>query len=142
MTTLTRWNPIRDMAAMQHAMDRAFEDARRSTRGSLLALDVHESDTGYTVIANVPGIDSDAINVSLHDNKLTISAELPKPSDEDVRLLVQERTFGKFSRTVNLPQPVDSDAVAASYENGVLVLDLPKVPEVQPRQIPVKIGQN
>ncbi|MFW5748630.1 MAG: Hsp20/alpha crystallin family protein [Chloroflexota bacterium] len=146
MSTIIRWNPVREMAAMQSAMDRLFDETWRSARtgngGSALAVDVHETDSTYTVVANLPGVNPDAISVSLHDGVLTIAAEIARAErDENARVLVQERSYGKFSRSLNLPQPVDSDKVEASYDDGVLTLALPKVPEVQPRQIPVKVGR-
>lgn len=146
MSIIIRRNPIRDMAAMQSAMDRMFEDAWRgfqpfSTVEGLLALDVHETDNAYTVVANLPGLSAEAFNVTLHDGTLTISGELPQQQvAEGTRVLMQERSFGKFSRSIALPQPVDADAVEANYDNGVLTLNLPKAAHVQPRQIAVKGG--
>jgi HSP20 family protein len=129
------------MAAMQNTLDRLFEDNRRAFRSSntgSLALDVHETDQAYQVHAVIPGITADAINISLHDGVLTIAGEVPQYSLENSRALLLERSFGKFQRSIRLPQPVDSSAVEASLENGVLTLTLPKTPEAQPRVIPVK----
>jgi HSP20 family protein len=146
MATVVRWNPIREMAAMQSAMDRLFEDTWRNTRsnfnGNALALDVHETDAAYTIFAALPGLDPDHINVNLHDGVLTISAELPEPTvEENVRVLLRERIYGKFSRSITLPQAVDIDNVEAAYENGVLALTLPKTPEAQPRTIPIRTSK-
>lgn len=143
MTTIVRWNPFREMAAIQSAMDRIFEDTWRSLQPSLtqgtLPLDIHESDAAYTVTAALPGVKPDQIHVTMRNDVLTISAEVPQPTvAENSRVLLQERTYGKFSRSVTLPEAVDSNAVEATYENGVLTLTLPKVPEAQPRTIPVK----
>lgn len=146
MSIIIRRNPIRDMAAMQTAMDRLFEDAWRNFQPfaageGLLALDIHETDSNYTVVANLPGLTADAFSVTLHDGVLTISGELPQPQVvEGGRVLMQERAFGKFSRSVSLPQPVDAEAVEANFENGVLALNLPKAAHAQPRQIAVKSG--
>ncbi len=141
--TMTRWNPFREMAAMQNALDRLFEDTWRTgwptTGGSSLALDVHETDTGYTVKADLPGLNPDQINVKIENGALVISANLPQPTvPENTRVLIQERPFGQFVRTVNLPQRVDTQHVEASYEHGVLTLTLPKSPEAQPKLIPIK----
>jgi HSP20 family protein len=145
MSTIIRWNPIREMAAMQSAMDRLFEDSWRNARpafnGNALALDVYETDADYTIVAALPGLNADDIHISVHEGVLTIGAEVAEHEvDENTRVLLQERAFGKFSRSVNLPQPVANDGVEASYENGVLTLVLPKTPEAQPRQIPVKVN--
>ena len=106
------------------------------------ALDIHENDSAYTVVAPLPGINPDQINVRLQNGVLTISGEIESPKvDEHSKVVVQERYYGKFSRSVTLPQSVDSDKVEATYENGVLTLNLPKIPEAQPKQIAVKINK-
>ena len=147
MSTIIRWNPIREMAAMQNAMDRLFEDTWRGYRNvdtSLaLPLDVHETETAYHVVAALPGVPSDTVNVSLHDDVLTISGELPQPAyPENARTLLLERTYGKFSRSVRLPEQVVADQIEASLDNGLLTLNLPKTPEAQPKQIPVRVSTN
>lgn len=144
MNTVIRWNPMmREMAAVQNAFDRIFEDAWRSTRGGtahkILALDVRENDEAYNIVTTLPGVSADQVEVSLQDNVLTISAEVQQEeTTEGTRVLLQERAYGRFSRSINLPQEVDPDKVEAAYENGVLTLTLPKLPEAQPRVIPVK----
>ena len=142
MTTVVRWNPAREVAAMQGALDRLFDEnwraVRNGTHASTLSLDVHETDQAYFVSAVVPGVTADALNISLHDGVLTISGEIPQPAHENARALLLERGYGKFQRSVRLPLAVDANAVEASIENGVLALTLPKAPEAQPRQIPVK----
>ena len=143
MATIVRWNPFREMAAMQSALDRMFDDSWRTSwpefAGNTLAFDVYETDEAYTVVAALPGLNPDQINVKLHDGSLTISAELPQPQlPENARPILQERTFGNFSRTIALPQHVSTDKVEAGYENGILTLTLPKAPEAQPKMISVK----
>lgn len=147
MSTIVRWNPFREMAAMQSAMDRLFEDTWRSARptvaGINLALDAYETDNAYVIYASLPGVSPEAINVSMDDDVLTISGEIPQPAFEEkdnVRTLLFERHYGKFSRSVRVGLPVDGDRVEAAYENGVLRLTLPKTPAAQPKQIPVRIN--
>lgn len=144
MSTLVRWNPLREMAMLQSAVDRIFDETWRTANtpsANMLALDVHDSNESYTIIANLPGIDADQINISYHDGTLTISAEISKTeAKEDHRVLVQERMHGNFTRSLNLPQPIDIEQAQADFNNGVLTLSLPKTPEVQPRQIPVRTG--
>ncbi len=142
MTTVVRWNPIREMAAMQGALDRLFDENWRAVRNGAnagsLALDVHETDQAYVINAVVPGVSADALSISLHDGVLTISGEVPQAAHENSRALLLERSYGKFQRSIRLPLPVDASAVEATIENGVLTLTLPKSPEAQPRMIPVK----
>ena len=146
MANIIRWNPVREMAAMQSLMDRMFDDTWRSVRpfaeveGSTLALDVHEDKETYVVTTSLPGVSADNIQINLHDDILTIEAEIPqkKVEQEGTRVLVQERAYGKYSRQIRLPQAVNSDKVEAQYEDGVLTLTLPKADHVLPRSIPVK----
>jgi HSP20 family protein len=150
MNSIIRWNPFREMATMQTAMDRLFEDFWHGNwpnipefgRWETPALDIHESDTAYTVNVPLPGIQPDQIEVKMQNGMLTISGELPQPTVEaNTKVVVQERYYGKFSRSVTLPQSVDIDKVEARYENGVLTLTLPKLPDAQPKLIPIKTPQ-
>lgn len=143
MSRVVRWNPIREMMAMQDTMERIFEDTWRSVQptiaGNMLSLDVHETDDAYLVVTSFPGMTADDIHISLHDGILTISGELPQPDvAEDTRVVIQERAYGKFTRNIRLPQAVDVENVEAVYNNGLLKLTLPKTPEAQPRLIPIK----
>jgi HSP20 family protein len=153
MSSIVRWNPFREMAAMQNAMDRLFNEQWRALRpmwedanvGAFgLPLDVHEDDKSYTVTTELPGVSSEHINVKFHDGALVIEAELPEQTvqKEGSRVLLQERRYGKFSRSVRLPQQINANAVEATFADGVLTLTLPKSEEAQPRLIPVKTGKN
>jgi HSP20 family protein len=146
MTTIVRWNPFREMAAMQGALDRMFDQSWRTALptfngGNMLAFDAFETDAAYTVTVALPGVNADQINVRLHDGTLTVSADVPQPAvPENAHLLLQERPFGQFSRSIALPQPVNADQVEAAYEDGILTLTLPKSPEAQPKMISIKSG--
>jgi HSP20 family protein len=144
MSTIIRWNPIREMAAMQTALDRLFDETwgnnRPGTGVSTLALDVHEDANAYHVSASVPGLNSEQLQVNFQDGVLTISGEINQETRSESRALMLERTFGKFTRSVRLPMPVNVEGIEATLDNGVLNLTLPKTPEVQPRQIPVRAG--
>jgi HSP20 family protein len=141
---ITRWNPIREMLALQTALDRMFEENGIGAvdGGNTLALDIHENDQNYTVVTSMPGVQPENINVTLHDGVLTITGTIPAQSRENIRVLVQERRYGQFTRSIRLPMAVDSNKVEASFENGVLTLTLPKTPEAQPKQIQVRVGNN
>jgi HSP20 family protein len=139
---IVRWNPVREMLAMQTALDRMFEDTRRGgfDGGNGLALDVHEDDKTYTVVTSLPGVKPENINVNLHDGVLTITGEIPEETRENTQTLMRERSYGKFTRSIRLPMAVDSNKVEAAFDNGVLTLSLPKTEAAQPKQIPVRVG--
>jgi HSP20 family protein len=142
MSTLVRWAPARDIAHMQRAMDRMFDETWRSLQArtaSALPVDVYETDTAYTIVASLPGVNADALSIALHDGVLTISGELqPVPLPENATALVVERSVGKFSRSLRLPEAVEATQVEAVLNDGVLTLMLPKTREGQPRLIPVR----
>lgn len=146
MSNVIRWNPFRELAAMQSAMDRMFDDAWRTGSGTVtgsynLPIDVHETEDAYTLMANIPGLNPDQITVNLHDNVLTIAVEIPELTvEEGTRVLLSERFTGKMTRRFTLPQTINEGAVEANYDAGVLTLTLPKAEEVKPRQIQVKTG--
>ena len=143
MSNVTRWNPFREIAEMQRQLDRVFDEVWNGTESSYEAnwmpVDVTETEGSYTVVADLPGLNPDDINVNFHDGVLTISGEIHQnTANEDDRILVRERTYGKFSRRINLPMSVDADNITAAYDNGVLTLELPKAESAKPRQIQVK----
>lgn len=143
MSTIIRWNPLREMAAMQNAMDRLFDETWRATQTNglrnFIALDVHETDSNFVVVASVPGVNPEQIDVTFHNDVLSINVNIPQPETADnTRVLLQERAFGQFTRSLTLGQPVDIENAESTYENGVLTLTLPKSAEAQPRRIQVK----
>ena len=93
-----------------------------------IKVDVKETDQGYTVQAEVPGVAKEDIQVSVDGNVVTLSAEV-KQSDtqaSDEKLLRSERYYGSVSRSFQLPADIDRDTAKAKYDNGVLTLTLPK----------------
>ncbi|MCB9435661.1 MAG: Hsp20/alpha crystallin family protein [Anaerolineales bacterium] len=145
MSRLIRVNPWREMVTMQNALDRMFDEVWRPNEGAVmsnysLAIDVDETDAAYTIHADLPGIQENNIQIRLENDYLTIEAEIPEQVVEkkEAKALIRERRYGKFTRRIQLPQPIDGEHVVAEFENGVLSLTLPKVPEVQPKLIAVK----
>jgi len=106
-----------------------------------LAIDVDETEDMYSVRANLPGVELDDITVNIHDDILSIVAEVSSEDyDDSTRVLIRERRDGKFSRSVRFPVPVSGDAIEASFDNGVLHITVPKAEEAKPRQIPVNVA--
>jgi HSP20 family protein len=143
MTRIVRWNPVvRRPADLFNEFDRLFDRPAMPYRNAEnwgLALDVIENEDGYTVKASVPGINPDDLEITLEDNVLTIKGEVE--NDEEInqeQYHLRERRYGSFSRSVKFPVLVNSDAVAASYDKGVLSLNIPKAEEVKPKRIAIK----
>jgi HSP20 family protein len=104
------------------------------------AMNVSESDIDYTIEAELPGYQMQDIEVSVLGDEVTIKGQRAITTPEGAVHLRRERRGGAFSRTFTLPETVQVDKVAASLNDGVLLITLPKSPAVQPRKIAVKAG--
>jgi len=136
------------LASLQDEVNRLFDTvwqgdldvARIFYRDWVPALDVAETDDAVVVKAEVPGIDPKDIEVTLTGGLLTIKGEKRQEAEEsDERLHRVERSYGSFTRTVDIPEEVDPDAIRAECKDGVLTVTLPKKPEAKGRQIEIDI---
>jgi len=91
-------------------------------------MDIAETAEAYRIAVELAGAQKDAIQVSVQENTLTVSAEMPEPQEngEDVEWLLRERAIGRFSRSITLPEAVDDEASEARFTDGVLYLTLKK----------------
>lgn len=106
------------------------------------ALDVAETDTAIIVKAELPGMETDDVEISLAGDVLTIKGEKKDRKEEKTRNFHRvERTYGSFERTVRLPAEVRADAVEARYKNGVLTVELPKVAESKAKSVTIKLEE-
>jgi HSP20 family protein len=151
MTTLTRWEPLREIQTMRSLMDRFFDEPFFSTpllwsqRGEQfpVPLDMIEEEDQYVVKASIPGVNPEDVEVTLTDNVLTIKGETKSESEESKsNYHVRERHYGSFMRQISLPMSVNADAVEATHENGVLTLRLPKTEAAKPKRIAVRTTVN
>lgn len=117
---------------------RVVDNPRPLTSWELLT-DTSESDKGYTIEIDVPGVEKEDVKVSYKDALLTVSGQrkLPEGGTAD-NVTHFERYRGSFSRSFRLPDLADGDAITGSYKNGVLTLEIPKKKEAQPREIDIK----
>jgi len=111
-----------------------------SWRGVFPAVNLYEVADAYVLMAELPGIDNEDIQVSLERSTVTIEGErkIDYANQEGVSLHRRERQVGSFRRAFELPALIDADKVEAVHQNGVLMLRLPKSPQDQPRQISVQ----
>jgi len=142
-----RWDPFRDLNALQDRMNRLFDDA--SSRGWRddpaatttwsPAVDIFETEGEIVVKAELPGVDRKDIALNLDHNVLTLKGErrFEKETKEENYHRV-ERSYGGFSRTFSIPATVDEEKIRADYRDGILKIALPKKEQAKPKQI--KIG--
>jgi len=139
MPAIIRWSPARELVRLSDAMDRMMEDAwaRTAPREYRLPIDVYSTPSEIVLMANVPGLKPEDVNITLEGDTLALSGELKAPF-ENVDYIFQERPFGKFSRTLTINVPIDADKVEAAFENGVLTITLPKAEAARPKVIKVE----
>lgn len=129
MTRLSLYDPFADVfpELFRGVFQPATRDGER-TNALDIRLDVQESDGGYTVQAEMPGVKKDDIHVQIDGNRISISAEVKRESEqkEGERVLRSERYYGSVGRTFQLAAEVDEASSEARFEDGVLKLTLPK----------------
>ena len=149
--TVVRYNPNRNFLSMQDTMNSLVNALFNSDLSSEVSgygelapwMDMKETEAGYEVKVTMPGIDKDAIDISINDGVLTIKGETKEDDekeDENGKWLVREHKHCAYYRSVRLPSEVQAENAEAEYKNGVLSLTLPKAEEVKPKSIPVKIS--
>jgi len=146
---IVRFDPFREMAALQERVNRAFGDASRrydddlTTRGAWVpAVDIYETDSHTLVLkVELPDVAREDIDLRVDNNTLTITGQKQRDKavkEEQYHRL--ERTFGAFSRSFTLPPAVDAGKIGAEFKNGVLSVSLPLREEAKPRQIQVAVN--
>jgi HSP20 family protein len=146
MATLVRWAPFSELASLQNEMSRVmnglFEgNPGRTTQSWIPTTDVWETENEVVYAFDLPGIAEDKISIELDDGALTVSAEREREQTvANGNLYRFERRFGRFSRTVGLPQGVTEDGIRAEYRNGVLEVHVAKREQPKPRKIAISSG--
>src|SRR5579872_5534987 len=155
MNSLARWHRpdlgwpgFGQLHSLRDEIDRLFDaPLAELTRTSQLlsgwtpAFDVYEDKDNVYVRAELPGMNKEDIDLSLHNGSLSISGE--RKSEEkfkEAEVYRAERFFGRFQRTVTLPTPVAVDKIKAQYKDGILSVSLPKAEEAKPKHIDVAVS--
>lgn len=144
---ISPWRPF-EFEKMRREMDRLWDSffegkpARRAREEGewLPSLDVSETKGDLVVKAELPGIDPKDIDISLNEGVLTIKGEKKQEKEEkEEGYHLIERSYGSFTRSIRLPQEVQSEKINASYKNGVLKITLPKSEEAKKKEIKIKV---
>ena len=147
MNSIIRWAPFRERMSLRQAMDKLFEDSF-VTPSRLLSgfgldgaspINMYHTDNDVVVKVALPGIKTEEVDITITGETLSIKGE-SKAREEVKRedYLYQEHRYGTFSRSVTLPGELDTDKAEATFEDGILILIIPKSEQVKPKQIKVK----
>jgi HSP20 family protein len=141
--TITRWDPVSELADMRSRFDRLFGDLADGDREWMPAVDMIRDDGHLIVRAEVPGFKPEEINIQAEGGRLTISGKHEESSEEKGKEFVRrERRYGAFSRTMALPDGVDPKKIKATTSDGVLeiAVPLPKEAAAEPVSITPTAG--
>jgi HSP20 family protein len=144
-----QWNPLQDLMILQDRMNRLFEDATQRRANTTPdngdeferadwnpAADIYETETGFSIAIDLPGVSRDAVEIDLDDNRLIVrGTRVVKESKHR-----SERPRGKFLRTFTIPGMVDQAGIGADYKDGVLHIRLPKREEQKAQKITIKVN--
>jgi HSP20 family protein len=150
---LVRWEPVRELNTIQQEMNRLFNtffDAPTPGGGGggaagprrwIPAMDLVETDDHFVLKADLPGLAEGDVKIEVQDNVLTLSGERRFEHEAKKEGFYRvERGSGSFSRSLTLPDGVELDAIAASFDKGVLEVRIPKPEERKPRRVEIAVG--
>ncbi|HEY6487706.1 MAG: Hsp20/alpha crystallin family protein [Terracidiphilus sp.] len=144
---ITRWDPFRDVFVLQNRVNSLFRDFNEgetalTTASFAPAVDIYEDPQKVVLKLEVPGLEEKDIDVRVENHTLTVKGERKFEKEEKEENFHRiERRYGSFYRAFTLPSTVDTENVGATYDAGVLKLELKKKAEAQPRQIKVSGGE-
>jgi HSP20 family protein len=144
---LVRWTPMGNLQSFQHEMNRMFNEFFRGSNGEEAgsglgswtpAVDIHETDEGFVIKAELPGVSKDDVSVDVHQNTLTLRGQRKHEAEvKQDKYHRVERAYGTFQRSFVLPTMVDQEKGRATFKDGVLELHLPKSETAKPRRIAI-----
>jgi HSP20 family protein len=143
---ITRWDPFRDVIALQNRVNSIFRDFNEgdnalTTASFVPAVDVYEDAQKVVLKLEVPGLEEKDLDVRVENNTLTVKGERKFEKEEKEENFHRiERRYGSFYRAFTVPSTVDTESIQASYNAGLLKLELKKKAEAQPKQIKVNVG--
>jgi HSP20 family protein len=143
---ITRFDPFRDVVTLQSRLNSLFRDFNEGegalTAASFVpAVDIYEDPQKVVLKLEVPGIEEKDLDVRVENHTLTVKGERKFEKEEKEENFHRiERRYGSFYRAFTLPSTVDTENIGASYNAGVLKLELKKKAEAQPKQIKVNVG--
>jgi HSP20 family protein len=151
MSSITRWDPFRELDELQNRISTLIgrapvrkegekQEALRVAEWAPL-VDIIEDDKEYTIKAELPAVKKDEIKISVQNDVLSISGERKYEKEEKNKKYHRvERAYGSFLRSFTVPEDADADRVSAEFQDGLLQVHLPKSEKVKPKTIEVKVS--
>ena len=151
MTTLTRWDPFKELDELQNRLSTLFgrapvrKDGGREEAMTLAEwaplVDIIEEEKEYRIKAELPEVNKSDVKVTVQDDVLTIAGERTFEKEDTGRKYHRvERAYGSFARSFTLPEDADAAKVNADFKDGVLIVHLPKSEKARPKSIEVKVA--
>ncbi|MCW1916692.1 Hsp20/alpha crystallin family protein [Luteolibacter sp. GHJ8] len=148
MSTLTYWNPLRDIQDLQSRVLNALSTGSSRTAANktdapaadwVPVVDIIEDEKEFLIKAELPEVQKENVRVTVDKGRLILSGERKFEKEESGKTYHRvERSYGNFLRSFNLPENADADKVEAEFKDGVLRVHLPKQEKAKPREIEVK----
>ncbi|MFC8172189.1 MULTISPECIES: Hsp20/alpha crystallin family protein [unclassified Streptomyces] len=137
---LMRTDPFRELDRLTQQM---LGTTGTWSRPSAVPMDAYREGDAYVIVMDLPGVSTDAIDIDVERNMLTVKAERrPVVRAEDVQMELSERPLGVFSRQLVLADTLDTEKITADYEAGVLTLRIPIAERAKPRKIAIGRGDD
>jgi HSP20 family protein len=150
---ITRWDPFRDMFALQNRVNSLFQEFNRGQGGQggetdalataafVPAVDIYEDEHKIVLKLEVPGMKQEDLDIRFENNTLTVRGERKFEKEEKEENFHRiERRYGSFYRAFTVPNTINTEGIKADYEAGVLRIELEKRAEAKPKQIKVQVG--
>lgn len=149
MNHLIRRKPFGEMGDVFDSMERTFESMfrdmpRAMSQISLLPLDIYEKDDAFYVRASVPGLREEDLDLTVDKDVITLRGTIRNEwESESTKLYRREATYGSFNRSIRLPEGVDVEAIEATFDRGILTIQIPKSAKAtpEPRRIPLRTSE-
>jgi HSP20 family protein len=137
------YNPVHPLSQIHSEINRTFErffenPIWNESMPKMPAINMKDEGNQYVIEAEMPGLRDEDVEIEVHGGQLTIKGEQKQESKkEGEHMYIEERSYGSFYRTVTLPQDANLDHITADYENGLLIITIPKDPEKEPKRIKI-----
>jgi len=143
--SIARWDPFLELKTVEDRMSRWLDRSTRPTNGSFISAfeftppaDIYEDDNKISLHMEVPGIKQEDLDIRIDGNTLSVSGERKVQKDEKRETFRRvERQYGAFSRSFELPSSSDGDNISASFQDGILQIEVPKRAEARGKQIQI-----